>query len=254
MNEAAWSIGQETSRVSQRRLFFPVTATLMMLIVFGGFSNTFYFRAITGAEGNVGFGPLPTQAIIHGVVFTLWMLIFLAQTWLVSMRRIQLHRTLGFAGIATAIGVIVVGAVTTVLYVPRSVGFGGAAMNITAIVSGNFISLLSFAVFVALAVWWRRKPVNHKRMMYFATLSILGPALAGGRRPVGALLGEFITDPGTAVISAFMIALLAYDYFHEGRLLKVSLVATGVVVAKFVVNIMFLAPNEALQRAVLSLG
>lgn len=254
MSETASSIASTGVRRAGRSRFFPVMATVVTLIVFAGFSNTFYFRALTGAEGNIGTGPLPAQVIVHGVVFTVWILLFFSQAWLISSGRIGLHRTLGYAGAVSAVTVVVAGSLTTVYFVPRAVAAGVETESITGIFTGNFISLISFAVFVGLALKWRRNAANHKRLMYFATLSILSPALAGLNRPFGAFLTQFIPSHGPVVITVLILAVAAFDQFGEGRLRKVTIWGGAAILTKILVNEMLLAPNTALQNAVLSLA
>jgi len=242
MSQLAWQAGQAAAKSRGRSLFFPLAATILTVLVFVAFSQTFYFRTLTGVEGNVGNGPLPYQAIIHGIVFSVWMLLFLAQSWLVFSNRVRVHRSLGYAGVAVAVGIVVTGAVTTVMFVPRALGFGLATGNIVGIFVGNFVSLILFSIFVGLALWWRKKPPHHKRMMYFATLSILGPALAGNNRPVGAFLQQYLETPGRTVAISIMAALVIYDLVSERRLrwdtcvsaastLTVRILVTPVIVA-----------------------
>jgi hypothetical protein len=254
MSETASSIPGTSSRRASRSRFFPVMATVVTLIVFAGFSNTFYFRALTGAEGNIGTGPLPTQVIVHGVVFSIWILLFFSQAWLIASHRIGLHRALGYAGAFSALTVVVAGALTTVFFVPRAVAAGIETESITGIFTGNFISLISFAIFVGLALMWRRNAANHKRLMYFATLSILSPALAGLNRPLGAFLGQFVPSHAIVVITLLILAVIVFDQFGEGRLRKVTIWGGVAIIAKFAINGMLLAPNAALQGAVLSLA
>jgi hypothetical protein len=69
----------------------PVMATVMALIAFGGFSRTFYFRALLGVEGDSDLAPLPAVVVVHGIVFTVWVAVFLIQSWLIQGRRASVH-------------------------------------------------------------------------------------------------------------------------------------------------------------------
>lgn len=254
MSESISSMRRIRVHEGERTLFFPAMATVMMLIALVGFSRTFYFRAFTGVEDPVTGGSLPLQVVIHGFVFSLWMLIFLLQSWLVFARRIRVHRTLGYAGLATAVLVVVFGAIATIYFVPRAVAANVPTIFVTGIFTGNFIALFSFMVFVALAFHWRRKPESHKRMMFFATVSIIAPALATGERPLGNFLVELFPRPGIVVPMALVVLLLVYDYLRDGRLRRLSLWSGLAVAAKYAVNLLILAPNETVQAAVLSLA
>ena len=237
MSEAISSMRSVGIREGRRSLFFPVMATVMALIAFGGFSRTFYFRALLGVEGNIGVGPLPTVVIVHGIVFTAWIGIFLIQSWLIRGRRVSIHQTLGYFGIVAAAGVVLLGVITTLNFVPRGAAAGMPLPAITSLVVGNMGSMALFALFVSLAVYWRRKPPNHKRMMYFATIFMLGPALAGGQRPIGEFLEQFIPQPTVVVLTLLVAALLWHDFAKERRILPATLLGLIAFVAMFAVFI-----------------
>ena len=253
MSEAISTMPGAGIRERRRTLFFPVMATVMALVALAGFSRTFYFRAFTGVEDPITGASLPLHIVAHGVVFSLWMLVFLAQSWLVFSGRIRIHRALGYAGLATAVLVVVFGANATILFVPRTLSMDLALRGVTSIFFGNFIALASFAVFVGLAYRWRRNPENHKRMMYFATISIIGPALAMGDRPLGTILGEFVPRPGIVGPMIFVALILAYDYLRDSRLRAVTLWSGFAIAAKYSVNLLLIAPSEVAQSAVLAL-
>src|SRR4051812_16196797 len=73
------------------RIFFGGMAVLLCVVVFIGFSPT-YFRA------GMMRTPLPNTLLhIHGAVFTTWMILYLVQSALISARRVAWHRSLGIA-------------------------------------------------------------------------------------------------------------------------------------------------------------
>lgn len=260
MSEAISSMEGINVRGSKRSLFFPVMATIMAAIVFVAFSRTFYFRVITGVEGNVGNGPLPVQAIVHGLFASLWTLVFLVQPWLVAARRVRLHRSIGYVGVATAVALVVSGAIVTLYFVPRAVGFSIPLFPtipvrpIAGTFFGNFLSLLAFTVFVTLAVRRRQQPEMHKRMMFFATLSIIGPAFAANQRPVGAFLQQFlpqIADPGIAFVLGSAIALVVYDFRRLRSAHAATLIGIGILTINYGLTF-YLANHEGAQNFVLS--
>lgn len=170
-------------------------------------------------------------------------------------RRTRVHRALGYAGLATAFLVIVFGAIVTIAAVPRGLAGRLPPEAIPVIFTGNLITLVSFMAFVGLAFHWRRRPENHKRMMYFATVSIIGPAFGtAGQRPLGPLLAELFPRPGIVVPITLVVCLLAYDLLRDSRLRPVSLWAGLAVVAKPAVNQLILAPSDLVRTAVWSLG
>ena len=74
----------------------------------------------------------------------------IVQPWLVSARRVRLHKSIGYAGVVTAVALVVSGAIVTINFVPRAVDFSIPVVPITGIFFGNFLSLLAFTILVAI--------------------------------------------------------------------------------------------------------
>jgi ABC-type nitrate/sulfonate/bicarbonate transport system substrate-binding protein len=64
--------------------------------------------------------------IVHGLVFSSWIVLLVAQTSLVAGGRLDLHRRLGLAGMAIAALMIVIGPMTAVAAARRDVAVDGA--------------------------------------------------------------------------------------------------------------------------------
>ena len=151
--------------------FYAWVALAAALIIFAGFARTFYLRSISGAP------PLSTLLFAHGVVMTTWMVLFIAQVGLVSARRTDLHRRLGVFGLLLAILVICVGVAASI-----DAGRRGAspAPGVPPLVfmAIPLFDMPVFAVLVGVALWKRRRPDIHKRLMLLATLGLLTPGIA----------------------------------------------------------------------------
>src|SRR5215211_2420194 len=93
----------------RERMFYTGMAAAAVVTVFAGFARTYYLRPYFAAES---LGPL---LHLHGVIFTSWLVLLLAQTALVAANRTGLHRRLGVAGGALAALMVVVGSVTAVV-------------------------------------------------------------------------------------------------------------------------------------------
>ena len=117
----------------------------------------------------------PALAYLHGAFVLGWLLLFLAQTWLVRSRQVARHRTLGWSGVAVVPGVVLTTMAMGVYAVRRDLAAGGGEEAYSQIV-GTFTTPLIFAGLFAAAVAWRRRPDFHKRLMLLATLVILWPA------------------------------------------------------------------------------
>ena len=143
-------------------------AAVLLVIVAVGFARSFYLRSILNA-GHATSLTLPAYIVAHGIVLTLWFLLFLGQALLALSGRLHLHRSLGIAGGALAAVVFAL----SMLVVVRSV-----VRETSLVVIGDMALLILFAILVTTSIWFRRKPEVHKRLMTIASISIVAPAIA----------------------------------------------------------------------------
>lgn len=211
----------EPRRKVKRSAFFLVAAALMTLIVFLGFLPSFFLRPYFRETA------LPAYLIVHAVVMTAWQLLFLAQTVLVATRRTDLHRRLGLVGAGPAVAVIVVGVYAT-LAQPARLAEAGIVLPfpLEDLVVGNMFGFAFFAGLVATAIVRRRDTATHKRLMFWAGIVTMGPALTPARS-----LGEMIVPyfpmhfpPEIALGWVAWIALLTHDWlttrgFHPATII-----------------------------------
>ena len=115
----------------------------------------------------------PRLAHVHGALLVAWLLLAVAQAFLVR-KRLRFHRKLGWAALALAPAI----ALSTAL-----IGAEAARRDIAGQVSpgadtvvGTITTPLVFAALVAAALLTRKKPQWHKRLMLMATAVILWPA------------------------------------------------------------------------------
>src|SRR5215475_13284237 len=140
------------ARVSRHSRFFPVMAVVLFLPILVGFGPTFFFRPWSGAKDSLG-GPFPVHLIIHGSVLSAWFLLLVVQTALVAAHRVDLHRRLGVIGVGLAVAVVVTSGVTIVRMLPRATATGEPADIVVAVAVSDTAALVSFASFVAAAVY-----------------------------------------------------------------------------------------------------
>jgi hypothetical protein len=194
------------------RWFFVVMSAAMLAFVLVGFARTFFLRAYLGtAELPAGLQTLPPYLYVHGVVLTSWFLLFLTQTVLVATNRTDLHRRLGVVGVVLAAGVVATGLITTIRSVSRSPS-NGTPLPEEPIVFGTSVGfLLAFSLLVVCGIYSRRRPETHKRLMFLATFSIVGPAV--GRLPALKALPLLLL----VLQLSPLIALVLYDAATEKR-------------------------------------
>jgi hypothetical protein len=198
--------GVSSSAVSRRwgteRAFFTGLSLLMVLAVFAGFSRSYYLKGIYGTPA------LPALFHVHGLLFTSWMVFLVVQTGLVASRRTAVHRRLGIAGGALALAMTVVAMAMTMDLARRSAAaptVDGLAFTIV-----PFFTVVVFPVLVGAALFYRRQPEVHKRLMLIATLELVTAGVA--RIPGAGSMPLFfvLTDAGLA-------AILIYDLITRRR-------------------------------------
>lgn len=207
------------SRRGFSRHFFSAAACLIALIVFAGFAPTFY---LSGAFEGPKLTPL---AQIHGVVFTLWVVLLLAQTRLAAVGRIAWHRQLGVFGAALAVAMTVVGVATALAAAARGHAPGGGDPRSFLIIPLGGIA--AFAVTVAFAIATRRRLDVHKRLMMIANISLLDPAIA--RLPLAIMAAHPLVSFGLACLLGVAVAI--YDLATLGRVHRATLIAVPVTAA-----------------------
>jgi hypothetical protein len=218
--------------VAQRSRFFLVMAIVLFVPVAIGFGPTFFLRPWSGARDPLG-GPFPVHLIIHGSVLSAWFLLFIAQPTLVASHRVDLHRRLGVFGVGLAVAVVIASIVTLVRVVPRGMAAGAPMDAIMGVVVGDSGALVAFALCVGSAVYMRRRPAVHARLMLLASTFIVGPAFST-RPPRGFSLlpGVSETTPiGLWFMLACIGALVAYDVATLRRIHRATLYGIAVLFA-----------------------
>ena len=187
------------------RLFYSGMAITMAGAVFAGFAPSFLLKAFTESP------PLPWLLHAHGVVFSGWMLLFVAQALLVAQRRTDLHRRLGRLGGVLAVAMVPLGIAVSVMALRTNHTPPG--LDPRSFLVLPFFDLLTFVVLTAAAIHCRDQAETHKRLMLLGTISIIDAGLA--RLP-----GVF--DLGPLAIyglqDLFLLACLGYDWFSRGRI------------------------------------
>ena len=150
-------------------LFFSGMAAVALLAVLIGFARTYFLAGLFRA-------PLPNLLVhVHGAAFTLWIIIFIIQISLVTARRVDLHRRLGLLAFVLATVMILLGTVTASDRLARNVAKPGiyTVEKVPAFYAVPLADMLMFSMFIYLGYRNRFQTAVHKRLMWFATLSLL---------------------------------------------------------------------------------
>lgn len=215
-------------RRSDRRLF-AISAVLFAEIVLIGFARTYYLRSIF-------HGPATTTWLVtvHGLLMSLWVVFFIVQVWLIRSKNARVHMSLGWFGVALASTMIVVGfltGVTAAKYGSPSTPPGIPPLSFLAV---PFFDMFVFAGLFGAAIYYRKRPANHKRLMLLTAINFLPPAV--GRFPIAAIesLGPLFFFGVPTVIA---IGLVIYDTWRNGKLNRVFLAGALFLIATYPLRI-----------------
>jgi len=190
------------------RVFFTGMAIAAAASVFLGFARSFYLKPYFAASAP----PLTPLLITHGLIFTSWIVLFVAQTVLVATHRTSVHRRLGWAGVALAVLMVVVGTLTGI--VRAKVADTPATLPKLAFLTVPLGDMFVFSCLVAAAVYYRRRLDYHKRLMMIATLAVLPAAF--GRWPFAfAQRQDLLVTFGLADFA--VVIVIMYDLATRGR-------------------------------------
>ena len=188
-------------RTRQRtRRFYVGIAIAIAITVFAGFSRSYFLKSWYGTP------ELSRLLHVHGVVFTTWVLFFLAQTTLVASGRTYLHRRMGVAGALLAVLLVIVGTTVAITRVKRGTSPipGVSPLGFLAI---PLFDMVVFVILVGAAVYFRRRLEAHKRLMTLGTISLLAAPIARIHFPM--------LPPGPptffGLADLFIVAILVHD-------------------------------------------
>ncbi len=195
--------------VSRRRerLFYTGMAVVFIITVFAGFARTYYLSPLFGTPS------LTPLLHLHGLVFSSWLVLLVAQTALVAAKRTDIHRRLGIAGGAIAALMLVIGTMTAIIRA-KIVEVPPGSPSPLAFLTIPLGDMLVFGILVGAGFYFRRRPDTHKRLMLLATIAILPAAIA--RLPFA-----FIQQVGPlaffGLADLFVLVCLIYDLITRRR-------------------------------------
>jgi hypothetical protein len=258
--EAPSQTPTESSKIAALPQMPPASRT-----VAGVLNRWFYFgmTLLNAAVVAYGFGrqvesrlleavpPRPMVLWIHSILFSLWMAFLIAQSALVRARNVKMHRTLGWVGAALAAAMTVVGVITSVAMTRFALQFlnahpnfvlggihsdGLARMRIAAQL-GSFWNIACFTALFWLAVYWRKKPEMHRRLMLLATCMLLAPAFSRFPQP-------FVSGHAYYWVDAVILLGVARDLIVTRRVHKVYYLALPILIVgqQFVEHTMQVEP------------
>jgi hypothetical protein len=202
--------------------FYLTMVLVSALIIFVGFSPSFFLRSVIHAP----VPPLTLLTIAHGVVFTSWVALFIAQAALIASKNVALHRRLGVMGALLFGGVVMLGIWTafTAGHLGHHPPGSPAPLAFMAL---PLFAILTALVLVAGALWNRQRSPWHKRLMLASLFVMTGPGTSRICIPLG------LASEGSHIAIIVMEVLLAiailYDMRSHGRIHRAYYYAVGVI-------------------------
>ena len=197
----------------RERLFFGSLSIALAVTVLVGFAPTFYLHRVLGSANIV----TPTL-VMHGTLFTSWMVLLVVQAALVSAHRTDLHRKLGVAGGVLGALIPLVAAYVSIERLRD--GFlafpdGAPAIGLFAVA---LATVIVFPTLFGAALYYRSRPDIHKRLILIATLDLAYAAVA--RWPGVAPLTFTSSGPFYyyGLTDLFIVAILVYDLSTQKRI------------------------------------
>lgn len=157
-------------RPSDRGLFLAAAIGFPLIVLIGYF-KTYYFSAFFDVK------PVANALVhAHGIVMSVWVIYFVAQVALIRSKNIKLHMTMGMAGIALAILVVIVGMLTAYdAQIVRASAPPG--MNPHSFFILPVADMVLFVIFFTAAIYYRKRPAEHKSLMLMTAINFLPAAL-----------------------------------------------------------------------------
>ncbi|WP_162601774.1 hypothetical protein [Occallatibacter savannae] len=150
--------------------YFYFTASLVMAgVALWGFSHTVDVRLLHANP------PRPLLVWFHALLFSAWIVLFIEQSALVRVRKVRIHRVLGWLGAALAASMTVSGGIVSVVMLQ----FDMTVLHLKTVapfLSVLWCDMLIFGSCMALAIYFRRKPEYHRRLVFLASCQLLQAA------------------------------------------------------------------------------
>lgn|SRR5579859_5228199 len=182
------------------RIFFGGMAILLCVVVVIGFARTYFLAGMVRA-------PLGSSILhVHGAVFSFWMILYLIQSALISVRRVAWHRSLGTIAFCLPPIMIVLGLMAAIEALGQGVRIGPLDPSVS--LSIPLLGISAFAIVIFASWRARRKPDSHKRLILFATIGLVDAAL--GRFP-WSMVGMSPAAGAVTGLGILILLVLAYD-------------------------------------------
>ena len=216
-------------RIADRRLYLAAAIAFPLIVLvdyFRTYYGSFLFDVPSVANSLVH---------LHAGVMSAWVIFFTVQVALIRTKNVKIHMTMGLAGIALAILVVIVGMATA--YDAQLVrGAAPPGVDPRAFFILPLSDMFLFAVFFTGAVYYRKRAAEHKSLMLMTAVAFVPAALF--RLPVVAPEYMLFWAFGTPALAA--AGILVWQTLRHGKLNKVFAAAVALVIAAIPLRIVLM--------------
>jgi hypothetical protein len=223
------------------RYFYLCMGLVMAGLVVWGFSRTVDHNLFHGNP------PRPLLLWMHGAAFSTWIIFFIAQSVLVRVHKVSVHRSIGLFGAGLATVMVLLGC--TVAIVMTRFDMSVLHENdVDSFLSIPFTDMIIFGTCIAAAIYWRKKPEYHRRLIFIATCELMDAAL-------GRFDFWFNHSIFYAGLDLLIVLGMMRDWVVDGRVHKIYLYALPpmIVLQSFAIYMWRANPVwwQAITRAIL---
>lgn len=193
------------------KYFYFCMSLVVATVVVAGFSRTVDASLIHANPAR------PLLLWIHGAAFSSWVVLFIAQSGLVRVHKVSVHRFIGWFGAGLAAVMVPLGFVIAVIMAR----FDTVVLHQTgadAFLAIPFCDMIVFGTCVGLAIYWRRRPDFHRRLLFIGTCQLLDAGF-------GRFAFLFDHNLFYPFLDLLIVLGMVRDLVVEGRVHKVYLYA-----------------------------
>jgi hypothetical protein len=234
-------IGKEASATNPLKSFLSRYFYLSMSLVMAGLVVWGFSRTV---DSNLFHAkpPRPVLLWFHATAFSTWIVFFILQATLVRTHKVSVHRFLGWFGAALAATMVVLGC-TVAIVMARFDGGVLHQQGVDAFLSIPFCDMAIFGTCMALAIYWRKSPDFHRRLIFIASAQLMDAAI--GR------FDFFFNHNLFYPALDFLIVLgMLRDWVVDGRVHKVYLYALPTMIVLQAVSVYAWRANPAWWQAI----
>src|SRR6476661_6805654 len=211
------------------RRFFAIVAIAFPLIIIAGFGPTYYLKPF--------FNTPPITSVLvhfHGLLMSLWIVLFAVQVYFISSRQIRLHQKLGIFGVILGLLIIPTGLLTAIAAAKYGSPSTPPGFDPKAFLAVPFFDMVVFAPLLAGIVYYRKQPANHKRLVLVSILNFIPPSLGRMHFGLADALGPIFFLGFPDIIA---IIFLIVDTWRHKKLNKVFLAGVILLIASHPIRI-----------------